>query len=121
MLAVFFLAHTLQAQQVLLIPDSSEDSVRTYCPFDGSLIDPNFILSGGEMSRPFNAIDSGSGTILVSDQIADAVFEYGFDGTFLGTVLDIGDTPQIQASIHWTQIRATQHLLTTPSILDLLS
>lgn len=86
--AIFLSLTTIHAQQVLLIPDSDADTVGTYNPFDGSQLDADFIVSAGEMVTPLNAIDSGNQTIFLSDQGADAVFEYGFDGTFLGVVLD---------------------------------
>ncbi len=81
-------ATELLAQNLLLIPDSTEDRVSAFDPFDGSLVNLDFIPNNGLMSTPINAIASGRGTIFVSDQIADAVFEYNFDGSFVGTVLD---------------------------------
>jgi hypothetical protein len=38
------------------------------------------------MIQPINAVDSGHSTILVSDENADAVLEYGYDGKFIGVV-----------------------------------
>ncbi len=81
-------ATELLAQNLLLIPDSTADRVSAFDPFDGSLVNLDFIPDNGSLSTPINAIASGRGTIFVSDQIADAVFEYNFDGSFVGTVLD---------------------------------
>ena len=89
-LAVVFLGSTaLYAQQgFLLIPDSDDGVVGAYSPFDGSLSEENFLVGNTELSLPINAIDSGNGTILLSDQAFDRVYEYGFNGTFLGIALD---------------------------------
>ena len=52
-------------QQVLLIPDSSADSIGTYSPVDGSLIDANFIVDAGNVATydfgtPKEAIQVGN-------------------------------------------------------------
>ncbi len=74
--------------QFLLIPDSTGDRVSAFSAFDGSVIDLDFIPDDGSFSTPINAIDSGRGTIFVSDQVADAVFEYSLSGNLIGTVAD---------------------------------
>ncbi|MHC4908788.1 MAG: hypothetical protein ACYTF9_03605 [Planctomycetota bacterium] len=79
------------AAQVLLIPDSSGDKVWAFDPFDGSVLSEDYIPSDGNMIQPINAVDSGTGTILVSDENADAVLEYGQDGQFIGVVADAAD------------------------------
>ncbi len=85
-------AVTAGAQTVLLIPDSTADRVAAFSPVDGSLIDLNFIPADPDnLSTPINAIESGRGTIFVSDQLDDAVREYAMDGSFLGTVVDATD------------------------------
>lgn len=68
---------------VLLIPDSFNDRVAAFSPVDGSVIDLNFIAADGILDQPFNAIDSGRGTIFISDD--DCIFEYGLDGKFIST------------------------------------
>ena len=89
MLALIFMCSVnVNAQQVLLIPNSDDDVVGAYSPDDGSLIDANFIVSTGEMVVPFNAIDSGRQTIFVSDQSGDEILEYDLNGTFIGTAFD---------------------------------
>lgn len=77
--------------QVLLIPDSGTDRIWSFSPIDGSLINNAFITNDGHFQLPFNAIDSGRGTIFISDQNADAVFEYGYNGSFIQTIVDSTD------------------------------
>ncbi len=76
----------------LMIPDWTADRVLAVSPVDGHVINPNFIVdssaSGGHLRSPKHAIDSGRSTILVSDQISDAVFEYSYSGVFLRTIAD---------------------------------
>jgi hypothetical protein len=74
-----------KAQDFLLVPDSANDRVLALSPFDGSVMNAN-LISDSRFQTPVNAIQSGRGTILVSDQVADAIFEYGLDGGFLGTL-----------------------------------
>ena len=84
----------LAGADVLLIPDSGNDKVWAFDPFDGSVLTEDFIPSDGNLIQPINAIDSQDGTILVSDENADAVFEYAYDGSFLRTVADNLDALQ---------------------------
>ncbi|MFN0134666.1 MAG: PEP-CTERM sorting domain-containing protein [Phycisphaerae bacterium] len=70
---------------VLLIPDSGTDKIWAFNAFDGSLISNNFIPADGRMVQPINAVDSGRSTILVTDELADSVFEYGYNGSYIGT------------------------------------
>ncbi len=76
------------AQGMLLIPDSSGDKIWAFDPYDGSLLSNTFIDGSGTLSTPIRVFDSGRGTLFVSDQLEDAVFEYNYDGTLLGTVVD---------------------------------
>lgn len=76
---------------VLLIPDSFGDKVWAFSTFDGRVISEDFIPDDGRLIQPINATDSGRGTILISDENADAVFEYGFDGTFIQVIADASD------------------------------
>ncbi len=79
---------------VLLIPDSSNDRVWAFDPFDGSLLSDNFIPDDDNLVQPINAVDSGNGTIFISDENADAVFEYAYDGTLIRTVTNLVDAAQ---------------------------
>lgn len=83
LLIVSFLTDSLCSQTVLLIPDSVNSRVAAFSAFDGSVIDLNFISPDGTLDTPLNVIDSGRGTIFVSDD--DFIFEYGQDGNFIGT------------------------------------
>lgn len=84
-------ANSVEAQTILLVPDSENQRVSAFDAFDGSIIDLNFIPDDGAqggtstLDSPFNAIGSGRGTIFVSDEDADSIFEYGFDGNLIGT------------------------------------
>ena len=80
-----------QLGEVLMIPDSNNDTVDLYDPFDGTLLVSGFIVGNGELTTPINAIPSGRGSIFLSDQLADAVLEYDLDGNLIGTVIDSSD------------------------------
>jgi len=80
-----------EATTVLLIPDSGNDKVWAFSAIDGAIVSDNFIPSDGNMVQPICAIESGRGTILVSDEIADAIFEYSYNGVFLGRVVEAAD------------------------------
>lgn len=83
--ALALLAASASAQ-VLLVPDWTGDKVWAFNPVNGSLVSNNFIPADGRMNSPKNAVDSGRGTILVSDQINDTVLEYGYNGIFIQTI-----------------------------------
>ena len=91
LLAVVLATGSALAQGVLLVPNSSTDSIWAFSPVDGSLINNDFIPDNGVLATPTTAIDSGRGTILVSDQISDGVFEYNYDGSYVGVVADATD------------------------------
>lgn len=104
-LRTFFVASALAisaygaSQGVLLVPDWTGDRVMAFSPFDGSVINLSLIVdpagSGGHLSSPRNAIDSGRGTILVSDQIGDGVYEYSYSGAYIRTVAGNGVGPAL--------------------------
>ncbi|MCA9302605.1 MAG: hypothetical protein KC996_00635 [Phycisphaerales bacterium] len=78
------------AQDVLLIPYSTNGSVWVFSAADGTLIDNAFITDPGSdggvdvFDRPIEAMISASGTILITDQFADVVSEFNPDGSFVG-------------------------------------
>lgn len=76
---------------VLLIPDSGADKVWAFNSFDGSLISDNFIPNHPSLSQPINAIDSGRGTILISDETNDNILEFSASGSFIGVFADAAD------------------------------
>lgn len=79
---------------VLLIPNSGTgfDNVWAFDPQTGALLDNAFIPADGRMTQAINAVDSGRGTILVSDETSDAIFEYSYGGAYLRTVTDLGSS-----------------------------
>jgi DNA-binding beta-propeller fold protein YncE len=68
---------------VLLIPESTNDRVMAFDPFDGTLIDADFIPADPtNLSTPIEALlDSTQSLILVSDQLNDAIAAYNLDGS----------------------------------------
>lgn len=83
------------ATDVLLIPDSTADSVWVFDAFDGTVIDNAFITDPGSdggvdvFDRPMEVLVSGDGTLLVTDQFANVVSQFNADGTFVG-ILSLG-------------------------------
>lgn len=75
---------------VLLIPDSTSDTVAMFDPFDGTPLG-TLINGAGLFSTPINAILGPDGNIYVSDQIADSVFVFDIGGTYLYTYADSTD------------------------------
>ena len=76
---------------VLLIPDSAGDKIWAFDPYDGSLLADDYIPDDGRLIQPISVTDSGYGTLLISDEIADAVFEYAVTGKLLRVVADAAD------------------------------
>lgn len=75
---------------VLLIPESTNDTVGMYDPFDGTYLGD--LISGfAGFSTPINAIMGPDGNIYVSDQVADSVFVFDKDGNYLSTFADASD------------------------------
>ena len=77
------------AQDVLLIPDSDGDRVWAFSAADGQLIDDAFITDPGSVggvdvfNRPLEVLLGSDGNLLISDQFADVVSEFGPDGSFI--------------------------------------
>ncbi len=74
----------------LMIPDSLTKSVGMYSPSDGSYLG-DLIVDATHLSTPINAVKGPGGNIYVSDQIADSVFVYAPNGTYLYTYADATD------------------------------
>jgi len=66
---------------VLLIPESTNDVVGMYDPYDGTYLGV-FITNPGSFSTPINAVQGPDGNIYVSDQVADAVFVFDTTGAY---------------------------------------
>jgi hypothetical protein len=80
-----------QAQQsFLLIPDWTNDRVCAFSPVDGSLINANFIPTNTTLfDSPKHALPTPLGTILVSDQLKDAIHEFDGFGNYIRTIANI--------------------------------
>ncbi|MBN1297442.1 hypothetical protein JXA80_11725 [bacterium] len=78
------------AAPVLLIPDSTSDTVGKYDPQTGVYLG-DLITGYSGFSTPINAIQGPDGNIYVSDQVADAVFVFDVNGTYLQTYADATD------------------------------
>lgn len=71
------------AQAVVLMPDSTNNRMVTFDPFDGSVVNPDlFALQAG---TPVAAIQVGN-EFWVSEQIGDRVSRWSFTGTHLGNI-----------------------------------
>jgi len=86
-LAIPAIATACLAQEaMLLVPDSSNDTIAAFDPTDGSLIDPVFIdLVPLDAGTPKGIAQVGD-EIWVSDQIRDRVDRFTLDGDFIGTI-----------------------------------
>ncbi|MBS1725668.1 MAG: PEP-CTERM sorting domain-containing protein [Armatimonadetes bacterium] len=85
--ALFFLALGVTAgafaQTTLIMPDSGNNRLVSFDPFDGSVINSNlFGLAGG---TPIQAIQVGN-EIWVSEQVGDRVSRWSMTGTSLGQI-----------------------------------
>lgn len=76
----------LAQNPVLLVPDSGYNKVWAFNPFDGSIVTTDFILPDGNLSQPIQAIPSGTGTIIITDEVQKAVFEYSPAGIYIRTL-----------------------------------
>jgi MYXO-CTERM domain-containing protein len=69
--------------QVLAMPDSTNNRLVLFDPFNGTVLNPDyFALAGG---TPVHAIEVGN-EIWVSEQIGDRVSRWSLSGTFLGAI-----------------------------------
>lgn len=70
----------------ILIVDSGRNRVMLASSFDGSILNASYITDAA-WQTPVNAIDSGRGTVFVSDQVLNEVREYAYGGGLIGTVV----------------------------------
>jgi hypothetical protein len=89
-MAGLLLAPAVLAQEFLLIPDSTADTVGMYDPYDGSYLG-DLINGEGMFTTPINAVPGPDGYIYVSDQVADSVFRFNMDGSFFDVFADASD------------------------------
>lgn len=90
-LSITSVISTVYAEDVLLIPNSLGDNVWAFSPFDGSLISNNYIPSDGHLSQPIEIVVTPFETLLISDEVANAIFEYSKSGTYLRTIVGPAD------------------------------
>lgn len=83
---VAFLGSASNAHSALMIVESVGNRVMLASSFDGSIINANFIVDNS-LQTPHSAIDSGRGSIFISDQLLSEVREYSYSGVFLQTVV----------------------------------
>jgi len=76
---------------VLLIPNTDDDDVGMYDPFDGTFLGIIIPSDPTNLSTPINAIQGPDNNIYVSDQIEDGVFVYDTSGAYLYTYCDGSD------------------------------
>lgn len=68
----------------IIMPESTNDKVWAFDPETGDVIDPDFIPTDlTHLNIPQHAVQTPRGTITISDQNADGVFEYDTSGTFI--------------------------------------
>lgn len=101
---------------LILAPDSTNDRIMAFDPTTGDLIDPNFVPPDpAHLGTPREVILSASGeSILVSDQIADVVYEYDLLGNYVGIFAPAGGPdPNIMDNIRGMALRPNGNLLVT--------
>ena len=78
---------------VLLIPESSSDSIGLYDPYDGTFLRNLCEIPKiyGTSYTPSNAVQGPDGNIYLSDQVQDAVFMIDTAGNYLGVYADATD------------------------------
>ncbi|MFB3431461.1 MAG: hypothetical protein ABL309_11120 [Phycisphaerales bacterium] len=70
--------------EFLVVPDSSNDILVTFSPFDGSLINSNFATIGG--GTPKHALQVGN-EIWVTNQLTDQVDRFTLNGAFVSSIV----------------------------------
>jgi hypothetical protein len=69
------------------------DRVCAFSPVDGSLINANFIPTNTTLfDSPKHALPTPLGTILVSDQLKDAIHEFDGFGSYIRTIANLPTT-----------------------------
>jgi hypothetical protein len=83
---MLFAAAEVASAGYLAIPESTNDTVGMYDPFDGAYLG-DIIDGAGLFSTPINAVLGPDSMIYVSDQLGDAVFRFDMDGNYVDTVV----------------------------------
>ncbi|MBN1295535.1 hypothetical protein JXA80_02065, partial [bacterium] len=90
LLSAILMFPAVLSAQVLLIPESTLDTVGMYDPYDGIYLGD--LISGyAGFNTPVNAAQGPDGNIYVSDQVADSIFVFDTSGTYLYTYADATD------------------------------
>ena len=99
----------------LLIPEWTADKVYALDAQTGDLIDPDFIpTTNPTLQSPRHALQAPWGTVMVADQISDAVQEFDTSGVFLRTYAPAGGpNPSILDNIRGVYFRQDRKLLVT--------
>ncbi|MCB0720901.1 MAG: T9SS type A sorting domain-containing protein [Ignavibacteriae bacterium] len=72
------------SNNLLLIPESTNDKVWAFNPQNGDLVESDFIPPDAvNLSLPQHAVQTPRGTITISDQTTDGIFEYDTSGVFI--------------------------------------
>lgn len=69
--------------QFIMIVHSTDNTVITFDPVNGNIIDPAYIVDAVNLQTPQHAILSPRGTVTITDQIRDGIFEYDTTGNFI--------------------------------------
>jgi hypothetical protein len=81
---------------VLLIPQSTDDVVGMYDPYDGTYLGDIIIDDSTgvnyDLQSPINAIQGPDNNIYLADQVSDAVFVFDSLGNYIMTYADASDT-----------------------------
>jgi len=99
---------------LMLVPDIDNNRVMAFDPFDGDLVDPNFIPTDNvNLATPVAAIlGPDRNSILVSDQGMHLVQRYDLDGNYLGVFAPAGGlNPAVMQSPGGMAYRVSGHLL----------
>ena len=83
----------LGTRGLLLIPESTNDRVMAFDPVSGDLVDADFVPADPtHLNTPIHAVLNTCTvpTILISDQLNDAVLAYDLDGIYLGVFAPAG-------------------------------
>lgn len=106
----------LNSTGILLVPDSTNKRIMAFDPISGDLVDADFIPADtAHLSTPKHAILSADGqSILVADQLTDGVYEYDFDGNYVGLFAPAGGVnTAILDNIRGIALRPNGNLLVT--------
>jgi len=105
----------LQAIDVLLVPDSTNDRIMALDPATGDVIDADFVPAETTVGTGVHAMLNAAGDrILLSDQVNDVVHEFDLAGNYIGVFAPVGGAdPTIMDNIRGMAMRPNGNLLVT--------